>query len=142
MKEIRVEAKTENLDTVIAFLEEYLESLDASPKAGMQLAVALEEMYVNIARYAYEGTELPEEKRLADIVLETVGESEDKRLKITLTDWGIPYDPLEKEDPDTTLSAEERQIGGLGIFMVKKSMDALFYERQGDRNVFVMEKKL
>ena len=61
---------------------------------------------------------------------------------ITFLDSGVPYDPLAKADPDVTLSAEERQIGGLGIFMVKKSMDSMEYKYQDGRNILVIRKKL
>ena len=90
-------------------------------------------MFVNVAHYAYEGG-----TGWAQITLEP---SEGRRgICISLRDAGRPYDPLAREDPDVTLSAEERQIGGLGIFMVKKSMDRVAYEHTDGCNVFTMEK--
>ncbi|MBE5906416.1 MAG: ATP-binding protein [Lachnospiraceae bacterium] len=142
MKEISVEAKTDNLNSVIAFMEAFLEEAGASPKASMQLCVALEEMFVNIANYAYEGTDIAMEQRTAQIALDVIEAEDGKRICVTLTDEGVPYNPLAKVDPDITLSAQERPIGGLGIYMVKKSMDAVSYERQDNRNVFKMERRL
>ena len=132
-KEITVEAKVENLQKVLEFVDSGLEAAGCGMKVQIQVDVALEEMYVNIANYAYApGT------GTATIAFE----SGEKRIKITLKDSGTPYDPLAHEDPDITLSAEEREIGGLGIFLVKKNMDAVSYEYRDGKNIFVMEKEL
>ena len=135
MKEINLVAKVENLDDVLAFIDAELEAMDCPMKAQMQIDVAVEEVFVNIASYAYEGKEGP-----SNIKIEKTADG--SAVAITFTDEGIPYNPLEKEDPDVTLSAEERQIGGLGIFIVKKSMDATDYKREGNKNIFRLEKKL
>ena len=117
-KVLRISAEVEKLHDVLAFVDALLEENDCPMKARTQIDVALEELFVNIAHYAYpEGT----------------GDAEirvcfsDGYVEITLIDGGIPYDPLAKPDPDVTLSAEERQIGGLGIFMTKKLMDDISY---------------
>ena len=115
MEELTLQATVENLDRVLAFVEEKLESKQCSMKILMQVQVAVEEIYVNIAHYAYES-----EIGMATIRVEVGGEP--LQVKITFIDNGTPYDPLKKEDPDTTLSAEDRQIGGLGIFMVKNGI--------------------
>ncbi|MCR5626565.1 MAG: ATP-binding protein [Lachnospiraceae bacterium] len=125
-------ATLDTLDEVIAFLEEKLELHDCPMKIGVQLCVAMEEMYVNIVHYAY----APETGKASVIM-----EMDNTGIKITLIDQGVPFDPLAKPDPDITLSAEERQIGGLGIYMVKKSMDEVSYKRDGDSNIFTMVKK-
>ena len=133
--ELRIEAKVEKLDEVLEFMQEYLDKQDCSPKVGIQLAVAVEEIYVNIAHYAYvdrEGT--------GDAIIRF--NMEGNQLVITFIDSGIPFDPLAKADPDVTLSVEERQIGGLGIYMVKKSMDDVKYERKDDQNILTLYKTI
>ena len=135
MKEINLVAKVDNLDDVLAFVDAELQAMDCPMKTQMQIDVAVEEIYVNIASYAYEGKEGP-----SSIKIEKAADG--SAVSITFTDEGIPYNPLEKEDPDVTLSAEERQIGGLGIYIVKKSMDATDYKRENNRNIFRIEKKL
>ena len=99
----------------------------------LQMDIAVEEIFVNIASYAYEGKEGPSE---------IIFELNDKVAEITFIDSGIPYDPLAKEDPDITLSAEQRQIGGLGIFMVKKSMDDMKYEYSDGKNKLTLFKRI
>lgn len=126
-------AKTEKLDDAIAFVEAELEKIDCPMKSVMQITVCVEEMFVNVASYAYEGQ--PGEIELSI-------DDEHDTVTIALTDTGVPFDPLAKEDPDITLSAEQRGIGGLGIFMVKKSMNEVRYERKGDRNIFTMVKHI
>ena len=104
-------------------------------KAQMQIAIAVEEIYVNIARYAYH----PEVGE-ATIRCEVGGEP--LQVVIQFMDGGKPYNPLEKDDPDTTLGVEEREIGGLGIFMVKKSMDDISYTYADGKNILTIRKKL
>ena len=133
--ELKLEASDENLERVIAFVDGELEALECTQKTKMMIDVAVEEIFVNIAHYAYKP-----ETGLALIRVET--QSDPKRVKITFRDWGVPYDPLAKPDPDVTLSAEERQIGGLGIYMVKKSMDDMKYEYVNSQNVLTIFKDL
>ena len=121
------------LDDVLAFVEEELEKADCPMKITMQITVSVEEMFINIASYAY-----PD----GNGEMKLLFSSDDGVADITLVDSGIPFDPLAKEDPDVTLSAEERQIGGLGIFMVKKTMDSVSYERREGCNRFRMTKKI
>ena len=134
-KELKLEAVDENLGRVLEFVDGELEALDCPQKTQMKIDVAVEEIFVNIAHYAYKP-----ETGLALIRIETG--SDQKRISITFRDWGVPYDPLAKPDPDVTLSAEERQIGGLGIFMVKKSMDEMKYEYADGQNVLTIVKNL
>lgn len=133
--EVVVEALKENLGEVSAFVDSHLEEIDCPIKAQMQLDIAVEELFVNIANYAY----APDTGK-ATIRLEI--NEEPLSVSITFIDNGVPYDPLAKADPDITLSAEERSIGGLGIFMVKKSMDDMFYEYKDSQNVLTIVKKL
>ncbi|MBP5278862.1 MAG: ATP-binding protein [Erysipelotrichaceae bacterium] len=127
------DATVEQLPEVLSFVEEQLESNGASMKAIMTITVALEEMFVNIAHYAY-----PDSEGKAIIGVSFDGDD----VCISLRDKGISFDPLAKEDPDVKARAEDRQIGGLGIFMVKNSMDQCYYERRGDENYFEMRKNI
>ena len=133
--ELEIEASTENLMEVQTFIEERLSALDCSPKAQMQIEVAVEEVFVNIANYAY-----APEKGNATVRVE-VGEAP-VCVTITFIDRGMPYDPLAKEDPDVTMPAEDRQIGGLGVFMVKKTMDDVAYEYRDGQNILTLKKNL
>ena len=135
MDKLTVEAKTENLEEVLGFVDRHLETMDCSTKVSVQIDVAVEELFVNIAHYAYSpGT------GSATIGVEIL--KDPAAIAITFTDRGKPFDPLAKEDPDITLSAEERQIGGLGIYMVKKSMDEVVYEYKDGQNILRIKKNL
>lgn len=133
MKQIKVKADTAELDNVLSFADTILEELRCSVKAQMQIDIAIEEIFVNIAHYAY-----PEAEGEAVIYVEP-GEGSSS-VTITFEDEGIPYDPLKNEDPDITLSADDRPIGGLGIFMVKKSMDEVSYEYKDGKNRLTIKK--
>ena len=133
MRELDIEAKTENLDQVLAFVDEELEKYECGMKTQMQIDIAVEEIFVNIAHYAYN----PAVGKATIRIEVTEG-----IVSLTFIDNGVPYDPLAKEDPDITLSAEERQIGGLGIFMVKKSMDDVKYEYKDGSNILTFSKDL
>ena len=133
MKELELEALTDNLPQVISFVDEQLEAADCPMKIQMQIDIAVEEIFVNIAHYAYNP-----EVGTAKVRVEVLGEP--PAVDITFIDNVIPYDPLAKADPDVTLSAEERQIGGLGIFMVKKSMDDVKYEYLDGHNILTLKK--
>ena len=133
MDELALEARVDKLDEVLAFIDERLEALDCPMKAQMQLDVAVEELFVNIASYAYApGT------GNATIRFETAHDP--LAVEITFIDSGVPYDPLARKDPDVTLAAEDRDIGGLGIYMVKKSMDAVDYAYRNGQNVLRIKK--
>lgn len=135
MKELTVEAKIENLDDVLAFVDENLKPHHCSHKIAMQIDVAVEELFVNIAHYAYS-------PKTGPATLKVEIQAEPLAVLITFIDNGIPYDPLKKDDPDVTLSAEERKIGGLGVYMVKKSMDSISYDYKDGKNILTITKKL
>ena len=135
MNELTLEARVENLEQVLSFVDSYLEQMDCPMKTQMQIDVAVEELYVNIANYAYTPS-----VGSATIRVETL--QNPPAVSITFIDHGVPYDPLLKPDPDVTLSAEERQIGGLGIYMVKKSMDKMEYEYKDGKNILKIHKNL
>lgn len=133
--QIEIDALEENLPMVSEFVESSLEAAECPLKTRMQISLAVEEIYINVAKYAYApGTGTV--KVIAEL-------SDDmSSASITFIDNGIRYDPLAKDDPDVTLSAEERAIGGLGIFMTKKIMDDLSYRYDNGQNIFKMTKKL
>ena len=134
MAELSIEAISDNLPVVEEFIEEHLISIGCSTKAITQIGVAAEEIFVNIANYAY-----APETGMAKISME-IDETE-RKVQIIFEDKGIPYNPLEKEDPDTTLPAEERQIGGLGIYMTKTLMDEVLYDYIEGRNKLTLIKE-
>lgn len=133
--ELTIEALAENLATVTEFVDVRLEQVNCPMKAQMQIDVALEEIFINIANYAYQPGKGPATVRV-DVA--------DDPLTVTITfvDHGIPYDPLAKDDPDVTLPADQREIGGLGIFMTKKLMDDVVYEYKDGSNILRLVKKL
>ena len=133
--ELELDADTNNLDKVLSFINENLDKNNCPPKAKMQIDVAVEELFVNIAQYAYNP-----EVGSATITYDT--ENDQRYAVITFKDRGVPYNPLEKPDPDVTLSAEERPVGGLGIYMVKKSMDDVTYEYKDGQNILTIKKLL
>ena len=131
-REITVPARVENLEEVTDFVNELLEELECPLKVQLQVDVALEELYVNIAHYAY----APKTGN-ATIQAESV---EPAGVRITFIDSGVPFDPLKKEDPDLTVAVSERAIGGLGIYMVKRSMDKVEYEYRDGKNILSITK--
>lgn len=134
-------AELSELDNVNAILEENLEAHGCPMKATMQILVAMEEMFVNVCHYAYlDATEEMKKDPLYNQCRITIS-FEGEVVSITLEDAGTYFDPLEKSEPNINLTAEERQIGGLGIFMVRKSMDEVRYERKDEHNIFTMTKK-
>ncbi|MGN0727078.1 MAG: ATP-binding protein, partial [Anaerovoracaceae bacterium] len=123
------------LRDVLAFAEEELEKVQCPTKTVMQLTVALEEVFVNAAHYAY-----PDEKGQVKVAI--AFDEENRSVTFRVADRGVRFNPLETEDPDITLSADERQIGGLGIFICKKTMDEIGYTRENGENILTMTKKI
>ena len=135
-KKLTVPAKLEELDRVLEFVQQELEAFRCSQKSQTQIAIAEEEIFVNIVHYAYPS-------RPNGMVTVTCRMEENPpSAVIQFTDNGIPYNPLEQKEPDVSLSAEKRSIGGLGIFMVKKTMDQIRYEFRDGKNILTMKKKL
>ena len=133
--ELEIEAVKENLPEVQSFVERLLEEADCPVKAQMQIGVAVEEIFINIANYAY-----APDKGKATVCVEV--SEEPVTVTITFVDHGVPYDPLAKADPDVTLPAVEREIGGLGIFMTKNLMDDVTYEYRDGKNILTLKKNL
>lgn len=129
-------AQQDQLEQVQRFVEEQVEQYECPDKVKFQLAVAVEEIFVNIAHYAYH----PEQAGTATIRCCVGGDP--LQVTIQFLDNGKPFNPLAKEDADITLSAEERRIGGLGILMVKKSMDAVDYTYENGSNILTIKKSI
>ena len=133
MKEMTCAAVVENIPRVTAFVEEAMEEAGASAAAVMQMDVAVDEIFSNIARYAY-GLDTGDASVQCSF--------EDGTFVLTFRDSGAAFNPLESAEPDVTLPAAERQIGGLGIFLTRKLMDRMSYAREGNENVLRLEKRL
>ncbi len=133
MKQLKVTANISELDQVLSFADTILEGMECPMKVQMQIDIAIEEIFVNIAHYAYPDGE-------GEAVIEVETDENANSVKITFIDQGTPYDPLQNNDPDITLSADDRPIGGLGIFMVKKSMDEVSYEYKDGKNQLTIRK--
>ncbi len=135
MKELTVDAVLGSIPVVTEFVNEQLEQFGCPMKAQVQIDIAIDELFSNIVHYAYHPEVGP-----ATVRVEVVDEP--LSVIITFIDQGVPYDPLSKEDPDVTLSAEEREIGGLGIYIVKKNMNEITYEYKDGRNILKIRKEL
>ena len=135
MKEITLAAKLENIPVVTEFIEGELEAVGCPMKAQLQIDVAIDEVFTNIASYAYETGD-------GSAVVRFEFDEDTRIVCITFIDNGVPFDPLSMEEPDVTLPAEKRQVGGLGIFLVRKTMDDVKYEYRDGRNVLSIYKKI
>lgn len=134
-REITVEATLANLEKVTEFVNEQLEQIGCPPRAQMQIDITIDELFSNISFYAYNP-----EVGMATISIEVIDEP--MEVILTFSDNGTPYDPLDAEKPDVTLSAEERKVGGLGIYIVKQSMDEIAYEYKDGKNILKVKKKI
>ena len=133
--ELRIPAVVEKLPELLAFIEQQLVEVGCPLKTQMEIAVAAEEVFVNIASYAYApGT------GIATVCIEI--DDDPPAATIAFSDSGVPFDPLKKADPDVTLPAEEREIGGLGIFMTRKFMDDVTYTYRDGQNILTLKKNL
>lgn len=134
MSEVTLEAAEENLDEVLRFVEDALEDTGCSLEDQRQIAIAVEEVFINIVSYAYKPGR-------GDTTLRLDVSQDPAEVTITFIDHGVPFDPLAKEDPDINLPAKQRKVGGLGIFVVKNLMDDVFYEYRNGQNILTMKKK-
>ena len=135
MNELTIDATVENIGKVTEFVNKRLEACDCPMKAQAQIDVAIDELFSNISHYAYNPDVGP-----ATVRVET--RKNPLSVIIAFIDNGKPYDPLAKTDPDVTLSAEDREVGGLGIFLVKKTMDDVSYEYKNGQNILTIKKKI
>ena len=134
-RELTLEATVANTETVTAFVEDFLNEIGCSMRVITQINVAVDELFSNIANYAYK-------PKTGQATVSLAVSDDGKTVTVTFTDSGVPYNPLTKKDPDVTLSADERQIGGLGIYMVKKTMDDVTYEFKDGKNILSIKKKV
>lgn len=135
MKELTVDAVSDNIPVITEFVDGQLEQFGCPMKAQVQIDIAIDELFSNIVHYAYYPGVGP-----ATVRVEVV--EEPLSVIITFIDQGIPYNPLSKADPDVALPAEEREIGGLGIYIVKKNMNEITYEYKDGRNILKIRKEL
>lgn len=135
MKSETVPAVLESLNRVLALVDDFLDEVNCPMKTRMQIDVAVEEIFVNIAHYAYQPGN-------GDAEIKLWVEESPRSVMIEFRDNGKPFDPMAKPDPDVTLSADQREIGGLGIFMVKKSMDDVQYKRANGQNILRLRKNI
>ena len=132
VKRFKTLALVENLGAVLEFLEECLKEANMKIKSRTIMYVACEEIFINISRYAYKG--------IGEV--EILFESDESRVKLTFIDEGVPFDPVKYTNPDVSLSADERQIGGLGIYIVKRTMDELLYLYTDRKNHLTLVKSI
>ena len=130
-----IDATVQNIEKVTAFVDEQLAQLNCPLKAQMQIDIAIDELFGNIAHYAYNPKTGPATVRI-DVLQDPLS------VVVTFIDNGKAYDPLAREDPDISLTAQEREIGGLGIYMVKKSMDEISYQYKDGQNILRIKKKI
>ena len=128
-------ASVDMLSDILGFVDQTLENCECPMKIQTAVCVAIEEVFVNVAHYAYGEGE-------GDLTLGIGFDPQSRTLTFRMTDRGVPFDPLQKPDPDITLSAEDREIGGLGIFIAKKTMDSIAYVYENGENVLTMIKKI
>ena len=135
MDEITVEAATKNISKITNYVDEALERLGCPPKAKAQIDICIDEIFSNIARYAYgPGT--------GSATVRLDFDETERLVSLTLIDRGSPFDPRDVPDPDITSPLDERPIGGLGLFMVRKMVDALDYRREDGRNILTIRKRI
>lgn len=135
MKEITLDATASNIAVVTDFVNAELEALGCPSKARMQLDVAIDEVFGNISRYAYGSAVGRATVRLGFDEVE-------REVTLTFVDSGSEFNPCEAPEPDITLMLEERPIGGLGLFMVKKMMDGMAYRREDGHNILTLRKRI
>lgn len=135
-KELVMTNGLEEVSRLPLFLEEIVGETGMGAAEVMSLNVALEEALVNVIRYAYPRT------GIGKIVLSFAWDEKSRKLCFYLKDWGMAFDPLTVPEADVTLSLEERPIGGLGIFLMRKLMDEVTYKREGDCNMLTMKKEI
>lgn len=134
IKELKIEAKLENIETAIRFINTLLEEHGCRVDIMQRIDLALEEMLVNVSQYAYEG--------ITGDAYVSVSFPEETLVQLDIRDKGVPYDPTKKEDPDVSIPLRQRKKGGLGIYMTKMVMDEMCYERKDGYNHTILRKNL
>lgn len=131
---MEIPAQVDQVEVVIDFIQNLLKPFDSEQM--IPISIAAEEIFVNIASYAYQ----PEENGMVSISCAVGGSP--RFASITFVDRGLPFNPLNRPDPDVTMPLEQREVGNLGIYMVKKLMDSAVYTYKNNRNVFTFRKHL
>ena len=134
MATLTVPAQTEQVDKLQELLHGQLDETDCPMGMVLQLELVVEEAFVNIATHAYS-------KPGGTAVFSCEVDKDEKLIMLRFQDWGIPFNPLARPDPDTTLKAEERKIGGLGIYLIKKTMDRCEYAYEDGSNILTVYKR-
>ncbi|KZX10305.1 ATP-binding protein [Methanobrevibacter curvatus] len=137
MEKIVVPGKVEYLSQVQEFINSKLKYYELLPKFQMQLELVIEEIFINIVKYAH-----MEDSSENKIVIYSLFDEESSVLTIKFVDKGIPFNPLKEEDPDLNADIENRKIGGLGLFLVKKNTDELEYKYKKGKNILTFKKSL
>lgn len=133
---LAVDADVDEIDAVTGFIDELLEDIPFDPEARAQLDIAVEEIFVNISRYAYgEGTGQV-------TVRGSVTAEPPHTVTLAFEDGGKAFNPLERKAPDLTPAVRRHQVGGLGIFLARSMSDAIGYERREGKNILTVKKKL
>ena len=135
MRELRVDASLENVEKVQKFIQDELMDYELSLKTENEINIAIEEIFVNISNYAYHNCD-------GNVKIGISFDEENRIVTFQISDKGVKFNPLEASEPDITLSADKRDIGGLGIFITKKTMDTLTYTYQNKENILTMTKKI
>ena len=133
MDTLVTQSDVKNLEKVLEFIDEFVIKQGLPEKAKNQINLASEEIFTNVCRYAYDG-------KAGEVKISVY--EKDALIYVAFADDGKEYNPLENKDPDVTLSAEERDVGGLGIYLVKKLTDGITYERKDGKNILILEKKI
>lgn len=133
---LTVPACLENLDRVISFIHAQLRQCSCPKRKWGQIDIAVEELYVNVCRYAYR-----EQDEVGSFQIDCSIDDAARVVTLQLTDQGTPFNPLTRKDPTRPASIQEAKVGGLGILMAKRSMDELDYRRDDDSNVVILKKK-
>ena len=134
-EELVIEAVVDNLDAVNSFVHKSIEQFEVSKRTLMQIDLIVEEIFVNVASYAYA-------PNTGSVKILIEAKEEPHTVSLTFIDSGVPYNPLEKSDPDINLSVDDRQIGGLGIFLTKNLVDEISYKFVDSQNILQLTKSL
>ena len=132
MNQIAIKSNEDNLDFVLSKFDEALEDYNLPVKFKLQLELVLEELFINICNYAFEDE--------GEIIIQHFVEDNPLRIIINFIDEGVPFNPLEKEMPDLSLSAEDRELGGLGLTIVRKNVDFIEYHYENNKNILTIQK--
>ncbi len=133
-RSINVPSKVDNLYEVQDFVDSCLSGSSPSPTTLLQLQLVVEEIFINIANYAYRPP------GSGDVSISCAVEEDMMKVTLTFVDYGPEFDPLKKPDPDIGAPLDDRDVGGLGIYLVKNHVDGIHYRRDNGKNILTVEK--